>query len=330
VLNGEFHTEDSSSIHHLRFSIHHSSAIGSVLGFPVDTLTELGATAVQPVGKLGLRLSVIVTTYNNPRALALVFAGLARQTIREFELIIADDGSGPETNAVIAALARDSPFPVRHVWHPDEEFRKCAILNKGVLAATGSYLIFFDGDCIAPAHAIASHVRAAGYRRYLTGGKVQLSQHLTEQLTVEAVRRGDCERIGWWWREVGKRRRLIISRLPGIRTLLDRNVKRPPAWRGENSSTFAEHVHAVGGFDERFTYGLEDADFGHRLQAAGIMPRSLRYRAPVFHLEHPRPYVKPGDWAANQLLYDANRAARMTTTPYGLPASGPSTASRDR
>jgi GT2 family glycosyltransferase len=187
-----------------------------------------------------------------------------------------------------------------------------------VLAASGEYLIFFDGDCIAPAHAVAAHVREARYGSYLTGGKVQLSQRLTDDLTLDAVQRGDFERFGLWWRSVGKRRRLIVSRLPGVRTLFDRNVKRPPAWRGENSSTFAEHVHRVGGFDERFTYGLEDADFGHRLQAAGIMPRSLRYRAPVFHLEHPRPYVADADWAMNRALYEANRAARMTATPYGL------------
>jgi glycosyltransferase involved in cell wall biosynthesis len=284
-------------------------------------------SAVQPVGELGLRLSVIVTTYNNPRALSLVLAGLARQTIREFEILIADDGSGPDTKAVVDKCVREARFPVRHVWQPDEGFRKCAILNKAVLAATGSYLIFFDGDCIAPAHTIAAHVRAARLHRYLTGGKVQLRQDATDQLTVEAVSHGEFERIGLWWRHVGKRRRLIISRLPGIRTLFDRNVRRPPAWRGENSSTFAEHVHQVGGFDERFTYGLEDADFGHRLQAAGIMPRSLRYRAPVFHLEHPRPYVRPEDWAANQVIYDANRRAQMTVTPYGLGRSRASAAS---
>lgn len=270
------------------------------------------------VGKLGLRLSVIVSTYNNSRALSLVLAGLARQTVLDFELLIADDGSRPETRAVIDAYAAAGPFPVRHVWQPDEGFRKCAILNKAILAAEGTYLIFFDGDCVAPAHTIAAHLHAAAPGRYLTGGKVQLSQQLTDRLTVAGVSRGDLERIGFWWRDVGKRRRLIVSRVPGLRTLFDRNVKRPPAWRGENSSTFAEHVHRVGGFDERFTYGMEDADFGHRLQAAGIMPRSLRYTAPVFHLEHERPYARDEDWAANKALFDANRAARLTVTPYGL------------
>lgn len=273
---------------------------------------------LRPAGTLGLRLSVIVTTYNNPSALALVLTGLARQSVRDFELLVADDGSGPETKALIEEFARTAPFALRHVWQPDRGFRKCTILNQAVLAAAGDYLIFFDGDCIAPAHAVAAHAQAAWRNGYVTGGKVPLSQRLTDRLTVEAVRRGDLERIGLWWLEAGKRRRLLVSFLPGVRTLFDRQVKRPPAWRGENSSTFTEHVHRVGGFDERFTYGLEDADFGHRLQAARIMPRSLRYTAPVFHLEHARPYVRAEDVAANRAIYEANRAAHMTATPYGL------------
>ena len=83
-------------------------------------------------------------------------------------------------------------------------------------------------------------------------------------------------------------------------------------------------MYQVGGFDERFTYGLEDSDFGQRHQADGIMPLSLRYTAPVFHLEHPRPYARPAVWAANKALYDANRAVRMTRTPFGLGRSKPS------
>jgi glycosyltransferase involved in cell wall biosynthesis len=273
---------------------------------------------VRAVGKLGLQLSVVVSTYNNPRALSLVLAGLARQTLQEFELLIADDGSGPDTKAVIDGFARTARFPVRHVWHPDDGFRKCTILNKAIVAASGSYLIFFDGDCVPAAHTIAAHVRAAQRKRYLAGGKVLLSQRLTDRLTLEAVQHGDFERIGFWWRDVEKRRRLVISRVPGLRFLFDRNVKRPPGWRGENSSTFAEYVHRVAGFDERFTYGLEDADFGHRLEATGVIGYSLRYTAPVFHLEHPRPWANPEMIAANRALYDANRAARMTATPYGL------------
>lgn len=119
---------------------------------------------MQPVGKLGLRLSVIVTTYNNPRALSLVIAGLLRQTVREFELVIADDGSGPETAALIRELAAQAPFPIRHVWHPDQGFRKCTISNAAVrvrlgrrrfrpsLAGGGHHaaLVALHGACVSP------------------------------------------------------------------------------------------------------------------------------------------------------------------------------------
>jgi hypothetical protein len=129
------------------------------------------------------------------------------------------------------------------------------------------------------------------------------------------------ERPGLWWRHVDKLRRLIVNRLPGIRVLFDRNVPRPPTWRGENSSTFTEYVYRVGGFDERFTYGHEDADFGQRLRAAGIMPRSLRYTAPVLHLDHGRPYLRDNEWERNRALLAANHAQGMTFTPYGIPRS---------
>jgi GT2 family glycosyltransferase len=278
----------------------------------------------RPIGPLGLRLSVIVTTYNNPRALALVFAGLGRQSVPDFELLVADDGSGPETAELVGRYAARAPVPVRHLWHPDQGFRKCAITNRAILAAAGDYLVFFDGDCIPSSHCLEAHVRAARRDGYLTGGKIPLRGRLSARLTTAQVENGMLDRVGAWWAGVGKRRRLVLRHIPRLRQLMDRRVPREPSWRGENSSTFAEHVRRVGGFDERFTYGFEDADFGHRLQAAGVRGRSLRYTAPVFHLEHPRPYADPAQLAANRALYERNRALRLTRTPCGLPAgAGP-------
>jgi glycosyltransferase involved in cell wall biosynthesis len=268
-----------------------------------------------------MRLSVIVTTYNNPRALTLVLAALARQTIQDFELLIADDGSGPETAGLVAHHAAHQPAPVRHVWHPDQGFRKCTISNQAILAATGDYLVFFDGDCLPPARCLQTHLSAARPATYLAGGKIPMLQALGDHLTVDQVQQGLLDTVGPWWLHVGKRRRLLLSRLPLLRDAMDRRVPRQPSWRGENSSAFAADLHRIGGFDERFTYGYEDADLGHRLQAAGVQGRSIRYTAPVFHLEHARPYVKPDEVAVNRALYDRNRALKLTRTPYGLPSA---------
>jgi glycosyltransferase involved in cell wall biosynthesis len=266
-------------------------------------------------------VSVIVSTYNSPRALALVFAGLSRQTLAPTEVLVADDGSGPETRALVEASQRHVPWPLRHVWHADEGFRKCAILNKAILAACGEYLVFFDGDCVPTAACLATHVAQAQPRRYVTGGAVMLDKAFSDSLTVGAVTDGILERVGWWWLRVSHPRRLVVSRVPLLRVLMDHNVPRQPGWRGGNASTFAANVREVCGFDERFGYGYEDADFGHRLNAAGVRGVSVRYRAPVLHVYHadrPRPYVRPDLVAANRALYDANRAARVTATPYGL------------
>jgi GT2 family glycosyltransferase len=263
-------------------------------------------------------LAVIVSTYDNPRALNLVLAGLERQTRPPREVLIADDGSGAETRALLEAWARRLPYPLHHVWHPDEGFRKCRILNQAILAATAEYLVFFDGDCVPAAHCLAVHAARATEDRYVSGGKVLLGPDVSARLDESAVRSGMLDRPGRWWLGVEKQRRLLVSRIPGLRDALDRNVPRPPGWRGENASTWARHVRAVGGFDERFTYGYEDADFGHRLERAGVIGFSVRYTAPVYHVHHERPYRNDAQLEANRALYDANRAAAMTATPFGL------------
>ena len=266
-------------------------------------------------------LSVIVTTYNNPRALSLVFAALSRQTIQPLEVLIADDGSTPDTAALVAQHAARGPLAVRHLWHPDQGFRKCSITNQAIQAASGEYLVFFDGDCLPPSNCLASHLRAARPGSYLAGGKIPLFESLGNRLTVDRIERGMLDTIGLWWLQVGKRRRLFLSHVPLLREVMNRRVPRQPSWRGENSSAFAADLHRIGGFDERFTYGYEDADLGHRLQAAGVQGRSVRYTAPVFHLEHARPYAKSGELAANRTLYERNRALKLTRTPYGLPSA---------
>jgi glycosyltransferase involved in cell wall biosynthesis len=269
-----------------------------------------------------MRLSVIVSTYNNPRALGLVFTGIARQTRAADEIVIADDGSGPQTGALVAAWASRLSIPVRHVWHPDEGFRKCRILNRAIEAATGDYLVFFDGDCVPSKQCLAVHVARAAPKRYVSGGKVLLGPRASAWFDERKIARGDLDRMGAWWADVAKKHRLLLGALPGIRDVLDRNVRRPPGWRGENASTWATHARAVGGFDERFSYGYEDADFGQRLLLAGVVGVSVRYSAPVYHFHHERPWRTPAVSAANKALYVANRAAGMIVTPYGLHGDG--------
>jgi len=103
-----------------------------------------------------------------------------------------------------------------------------------------------------------------------------------------------------------------------LRWLFNRNLQRRAGWVGEDSSTFADHLRRVGGWDERFTIVWEDADISERLKAAGFRGRSTRYFAPVLHLEHGRSYRSREQEQRNYELFRRNQAEGVVATPYGL------------
>jgi glycosyltransferase involved in cell wall biosynthesis len=95
-----------------------------------------------------VKTSVIAAFYNNLHYLKLVLAGFERQTEKEFEFIIADDGSKEEVVKEIENLSPKYSFRIKHIWHPDKGFRKNKILNQALLVSESDYLIFIDSDCV--------------------------------------------------------------------------------------------------------------------------------------------------------------------------------------
>src|SRR5437660_8715307 len=68
-------------------------------------------------------ISVILTTYQREDALDAVLRALSRQTDRPFEVIVADDGSGPPTLALLERRAAQADIPIKHVWQEDRGFQ---------------------------------------------------------------------------------------------------------------------------------------------------------------------------------------------------------------
>ena len=114
-------------------------------------------------------ISVVITTYNRPDALEAVVEACFAQDDKNFEIIIADDGSTANTKACIDRLRARAPVPLQHVWQPDDGFRAAMARNRGTLAAAGDYIVFLDGDCIPQRDFIARHRRLAA-RGYMVQG----------------------------------------------------------------------------------------------------------------------------------------------------------------
>jgi glycosyltransferase involved in cell wall biosynthesis len=265
-------------------------------------------------------VSVILSTYNQPRWLEKALWGYAAQRFTDFEVLVADDGSGPETAAVITRARDRHGLRLVHVWQEDRGFRKTEILNRAILAAAGDYLIFSDGDCIPHPDFVGTHVRLAAERRFLSGGYLKLPLDVSERLTEDDVRSGRAFDSSWLaargWR--GGRRALRLPRSTLLAALLDTITPTRATWNGHNASTWRAAIEAVNGFDLEMGYGGEDRALGERLVNLGYRGRRVRFRAPCLHLDHPRPYADSQVISANRRAREEIRRSRDVRTKRGL------------
>src|ERR1041384_545510 len=88
-------------------------------------------------GSAGADISVIVSTHNPPDAVGECRRSLGRQTDRTFQIVVADDGSGPATRGVIDAWKPRLGLPLKHVWQEDRGFRLAEIRNRAIPASGG-------------------------------------------------------------------------------------------------------------------------------------------------------------------------------------------------
>ncbi len=267
-----------------------------------------------------MRVSVIITTFNQPEQLEKVLWGYAGQRHRDFELIVADDGSGPATTEVIDRVASAAGLDVLHVWHEHRGFRKTEILNRAIAAASSEYLIFSDGDCIPRDDFIQSHVNLAEPGFFLSGGYLKLPADVSAQITVAAIRSGDATNPSWLKERGWKpgKRALRLLRVKALAALLDRVTPTRRTWNGHNSSAWKSTLVAANGFDLDMAYGGLDRALGERLMNAGIRGKQVRHRTPCLHLHHERPYADPQKWKRNHEIRDRIRQNHETRARVGI------------
>jgi glycosyltransferase involved in cell wall biosynthesis len=234
-------------------------------------------------------VSVVITTYNRSDALLAVLDGLSRQTDRNFEVVVADDGSREEQQRLILESGVARALRLAHVWHPDIGFTASRIRNRGVAAAAGAYVIFMDGDCVPEVDFIARHKALAEQGFFVNGSRVLLSEGFTQRVLAGSEQ--ICGRSRAYW----IRQRLLghASKLTHLVRLPDWSgrVNREFSWKGIrscNMGVWRTDFERVDGFDESFVgWGHEDADFVLRLHHSGVARKNGFCATEVFHLWHP-------------------------------------------
>jgi glycosyltransferase involved in cell wall biosynthesis len=251
----------------------------------MQNMVQKDAREGADVGEL---ISIIVTTYNREDALDAVLRSLAHQSDPAFEIIVADDGSGPATAQLINSWKAKIARRLEHVWHPDRGFRAAEIRNRAIMAAQGSYCVFVDGDCIVRSGFVASHRRFAEIGWFVTGNRVLLSKELTDRVLREKLKPEDWSIARWLSERFhdGINRVSAVLYLPlGPLRRVRRNM-----WQGARSCNLAiwrADLDRVDGFDADYSgWGKEDSDIIIRLLHAGVRRKDGLFATGVLHLWH--------------------------------------------
>jgi glycosyltransferase involved in cell wall biosynthesis len=268
-------------------------------------------------------ISVIVTTYNREDALAAVLRSLAGQGDRDFEVIVADDGSGPATTELVLRWQGKVGRRFEHVWQDDRGFRAAEIRNRAILAARGAYCIFLDGDCLARPDFVATHRQLAAAGTFVTGNRILMSSALTARVLKEGLE-PERWRFGEWLTQRlqgGINRLAALLRLPlgPLRRL------RQGRWEGARSCNLAvwrADLDRVDGFDADYSgWGKEDSDIIVRLLHAGLRRKDGMFATGVLHLWHPE--ADRGSLAANERKLSDSLSGDRIRARRGLSALAP-------
>src|ERR1700733_13528165 len=91
-------------------------------------------------------VSVIIATLNRANLIRNAIDSVLAQTYRDFELIIADDGSTDDTGAVVGEYRKSSATPDQIRYFYQEHRGKSVALNHAIAMARGKWIAFLDSD----------------------------------------------------------------------------------------------------------------------------------------------------------------------------------------
>ncbi|RAJ06560.1 hypothetical protein LX64_01687 [Chitinophaga skermanii] len=233
------------------------------------------------MGKAPFKVGLLISTYNWPAALDLIFKSIRMQSYLPDEILIADDGSGVETQQLIRLHQQTSRIPIKHAWHEDEGFRKSLILNKAIKQAEADYIIEIDGDILLHRHFIADHIRHAQRGIFIQGARAMVNEARTKALLHGASKQPS-------FYSNGISNRFNAFRLPIFSSIFPSNPGSSNNIKGCNIAFWREDFIAINGYNNTFFgWGSEDNEFAARLINAGIAKKRLKFAAICFHLHHP-------------------------------------------
>lgn len=261
-----------------------------------------------------MRVALVITTYERPDALAAVLESVGRQQVAPAEIVIADDGSGPATRALVQRFSARSKVPTHFVTQPHSGFRVNRLRNLALAATALDYLVFIDGDMLLHPGFLADHIRLARRGFFTQGVRVHADETLTRALLADPARPVHC-----WSRGLGGSRRIYLLRSAALSGITRAFANGIIAIKGCNQAFWRDDLVRVNGFNEAFEgWGPEDKELAARLRHAGVRRQTLLFGGIALHLHHPP--ASRAALPANRALFENTVARRLERCERGVDA----------
>ena len=158
-------------------------------------------------------ISVIIPVYNHAEKLKQTLEGLNRQTYRDFEVIIINDGSGDNPEKVFTDFLSANQSELNFYFFNQKNLGAPAARNHGAREAKGDYFFFCDADAVLEPNALEILLQALNenptvsyaYPSFMWGKKIFKGRPFDADAlrrapyihTMALIRRADFPVIGW-------------------------------------------------------------------------------------------------------------------------------------
>jgi len=226
-------------------------------------------------------VSLIITTYNWVEALKLTLLSVASQQVLPTEVIIADDGSRPETKQFIDKVRKNFPVPIVHVWQKDNGYQRTIILNEAVRNSSYQYIIQVDGDIVLHKNFIKDHLEVAEKDFFVKGSRCLLNKEITQRSILK-------NNITFGVFSHGVNNRFNAMRIPFIAPFLYYSTQNNISGViGCNMAFWKEDFIKVNGYnDDIVGWGREDSEIAARFINNGLKKKRAKLLAICYHLHH--------------------------------------------
>lgn len=254
-----------------------------------------------------LTVTVIISVYNNVKALNIILQSLLTQSILPDEIIISEDGNSKQMKDFVEKLDILN-IKIFHLSCNDVGWRKNIALNKAIVQSSSEYLVFIDGDVIPHHKFIEGHLFCSEINKVCVGKRSELGKKYSNMVydNLMSVKNISENYIKWIY---PLHKDKVHHYEDGIYSHWLNKVTKNRYIRhiiGCNFSCFKKDIMLINGFNEDFKEPSEgeDVDITWRFRGLGIEMKSCRYIANVYHLWHKKGFGDKEGAINRTLMYE--------------------------